>query len=222
MFIPGFGNVSTPQSTRQALTSNPGQRTAAREGILGVNAPAGAPGYNTPLNEMARALRAIAAGDTNTTTTNISQSSNEPVYSRVAKPLSADLVSAFGQRRLAADKAYQNALAQEESGIGRFKASFEASKQRLTEEGDRASQRLARQLAGRGLARSPMVRGRGEREMGQVMDSQLGEMKFNLATEIEGLKQASEMARIERENVHAQLAMEEAMARSNSFEYIRT
>lgn len=146
----------------------------------------------------------------------------QPTYSRVAKPLSADILQAFGQRRLAADQAYQNALAQEESGIGRFRASFNAAKERLDNEYEKASERLARSLAGRGLARSPMLRGRGERELGQNRADQLGEMQFDLTTEIEGLKQASEQARIQRELILAQIEQDEALARSQSFDYIRT
>jgi hypothetical protein len=144
-----------------------------------------------------------------------------PEYSRVAKPLSADMLQAFGQRRLTVDQAYQNALAQEESGIGRFRASFEAAKQRLDNEYNRASDRMARQLAGRGLARSPMIRGRAEREMGQVVGDQLGEMKLSLASEIEALQQASEQARVQREAVMAQIEQDEALARSQSVDYIR-
>lgn len=144
-----------------------------------------------------------------------------PEYSRVAKPLSADVLQAFGLRRSAVDEAYKTALAQEESGIGRFRASFEAAKQRLDNEASTASSRIARQLAGRGLARSPMVRGRQERELGQVVDDQLGEMKLNLSTEIEGLQQASENARLQRLNLMAQIEQEEALARSQSVDYVR-
>lgn len=141
-------------------------------------------------------------------------------YSRVAKPLSADVLQAFGLRRAAVDEAYKTALAQEESGIGRFRASFEAAKQRLDDEYDTASSRIGRQLAGRGLARSPMTRGRQERELGQIVNNQLGEMQLNLSTEIEGLKQASENARIQRLNLMAQIEQEEALARSQSSDYI--
>jgi hypothetical protein len=66
-----------------------------------------------------------------------------------------------------------------------------------------------------------MLRGRGEREMGQIVDEQLGEMKLNLSSEIEALQQASEMARIERMNILAQIEQDEALARSNSFDYIQ-
>lgn len=142
-------------------------------------------------------------------------------YSRVAKPLSADILQAFGQRRLAADQAYQNALAQEESGIGRFRASFEAAKESLDNEYKNASDRLARTLAGRGLARSPMLRGRGERDLGETRADQLGEMQFNLASEIEALKQASEQARIQREMVLAQIEQDESLTRSQSVDYVR-
>jgi hypothetical protein len=146
----------------------------------------------------------------------------EPVeYSRVAKPLSADILQAFGQRRLAADQAYQNALAQEESGIGRFNASFAAAKEKLDNEYENASDRMARMLAGRGLARSPMVRGRGERDLGETRADQLGEMQFNLSSEIEALKQASEQARIQREMILAQIEQDEALARSQSVDYVR-
>ena len=217
MFIPGYGSVANRREAMLSEQKNPGTAATAgaRAGILGPNAPKGAPGYNSPINILNRHFNGTNPLG------NSSDLRNDLPYSRVAKPLSADLIGAFGQRRLVADQSYQNALAQEESGIGRFRTSFEAAKQRLDNEYSRASSRLGRQLAGRGLARSPMLRGRGEREMGQIVDEQLGEMKLNLSSEIEALQQASEMARIERMNILAQIEQDEALARSNSFDYIQ-
>jgi hypothetical protein len=235
LFLPGVGNISTPQQAGQAISAYnqtpAGQQSlrntqVARFGILGENAPTGAPGYGSDLNTVVRDMRDFinrnGSTDSSSTNTGIVINFPEPAeYSRVAKPLSADMLQAFGQRRLTVDQAYQNALAQEESGIGRFRASFEAAKQRLDNEYNSASNRMARQLAGRGLARSPMVRGRAEREMGQIVGDQLGEMKLSLASEIEALQQASEQARIQREMVMAQIEQDEALARSQSADYIR-
>ena len=160
------------------------------------------------------------ANDFSNFSTSVFNLPKTPEYSRVAKPLTADVLQAFGLRRSAVDEAYKTALAQEESGIGRFRASFEAARQRLDRDASTASSRIAQQLAGRGLARSPMIRGRQERELGQAIDDQLGEMKLNLSTEIEGLQQASENARLQRLNLMAQIEQEEALARSQSVDYI--
>lgn len=211
---PGLsGAYQAPYQQETAQPKSPLQEYSSR-GSLGPYA-GGQPG---PRDAQLPANWGDSYGSASTTVFNFPE---PPEYSRVAKPLSAELLQAFGQRRLAADQAYQNALAQESAGIGRFNASFAAAKERLDNEYNRASKRVARELAGKGLARSPMVRGRQERELGQVVSEQLGEMKLNLATEIEALQQASENARIERLNIMAQIEQEEALARSQSYDYVR-
>jgi hypothetical protein len=145
---------------------------------------------------------------------------NPPKYSLKAKPLSAEAVMAFGNRRQAADMMFQRALERQSTGTQQYELSFEFSKGRLGREYKSASSELARSLAGRGLARSPMLRGRGEIELGRSYDDNLGQMKLTLASEIDALKQATEDARIEREQILAQIELEEALARSAAQQYV--
>jgi hypothetical protein len=154
-----------------------------------------------------------------TSTTPLGSSSSSP-YSIVARPLSAEAVMAFGNRRLAADMAFQRAKEKESSGTQQYQLSFEFSKGRLGREYKSASSELARSLAGRGLARSPMLRGKGEIEIGRVADDNLGQIKLTIASEIDPLKQATEDARIEREQILAQIELDEALARSAARQYV--
>lgn len=147
-------------------------------------------------------------------------SSDKKSYSNKAKPLSAETILALGQKRLTADQAYQFAKERETSGISRFRASFEAGKAMLNREMKSASDKLARQLAGRGLARSPMVAGRGQVEIGKKFDDQIGQMQLTLNNEIEALKIATEEARLERERILADIELEEALLRSAPEDYV--
>jgi hypothetical protein len=141
-------------------------------------------------------------------------------YSTQPKPLSAEAIKAIGQKRLLADEAFQRAKERETSGSLRFQASFEAGKALLNREMESASDRLARQLAGRGLARAPMFAGRGQVEIGKKFDDQIGQMKVTLANEIEALKQATLDAQIERRRILADIELEEALLRSVPTDYV--
>lgn len=141
-------------------------------------------------------------------------------YSTQPRPLTAETIQALGQKRLTADQAFQFAKEREESGTRRFQASFEAGKSMLNREMKSASDRLSRQLAGRGLARSPMVAGRGQVEIGKKFDEQIGQMKLTLANEIEALQQATEQARLERQMMLADIELQEALLRSVPEEYV--
>lgn len=136
-------------------------------------------------------------------------------YGNQPKPLSADALRALGQRRLAADQAYQSALAGESSGIARFKASFNAAKDKMTRAARDQSEDLARKLAGKGLARNPMQMGRGVRKIESNLQDALGEAKFTMSTEIEALQLATQQAKNERDQILADIELEEAMLRSN-------
>jgi len=144
----------------------------------------------------------------------------QPPYSNKPKPLSAEAIQALGQKRLVADQGYQRAQERETSGTMRFQASFEAGKALLNREMKSAGDRLSRMLAGKGLARSPMVAGRGQVEIGKKFDDQLGQMKLSLTNEIEALKQATLDARLEREQILAQIQLDEALLRSVPEEYV--
>lgn len=146
--------------------------------------------------------------------------SDKKPYSNKAKPLSAETILALGQKRLNADQMYQFAKERETSGTSRFRASFEAGKAMLNREMKSASDKLARQLAGRGLARSPMIAGRGQVEIGKKFDDQIGQMQLTLGNEIEALKIATEEARLERERILADIELEEALLRSAPEDYV--
>lgn len=141
-------------------------------------------------------------------------------YSTQPKPLSAESLKALGEKRLIADEGLQRAKERETSGTLRFQASFEAGKALLTREMKSASDRLSRMLAGRGLARSPMVAGRGQVEIGKKFDDQLGQMKVTLANEIEALKQATLDAQLERRRILADIELEESLLRSVPEDYV--
>lgn len=153
----------------------------------------------------------------NTTPT---RDSTKNPYSTVAKPLTADAIKALGSKRLVADEGLQRAKEREGSGISRFQASFEAGKSLLNREMKSASDRLARQLAGRGLARSPMIAGRGQVEIGKKFDDQLGQMQITLTNEIEALKQATLDAQLERRKILADIELEESLLRSVPEDYV--
>jgi hypothetical protein len=141
-------------------------------------------------------------------------------YSTQPKPLSAEAIKAIGEKRLLADEGFQRAKERETSGSLRFQASFEAGKALLNREMKSASDRLSRQLAGRGLARAPMIAGRGQVEIGKKFDDQIGQMKVTLANEIEALKQATLDAQLERRKILADIELEEALLRSVPTDYV--
>lgn len=152
-----------------------------------------------------------------TTTSPLAQpkddSSNQ--YSGQPKPLSAEAIRALGMKRLAADQAYQQAMAGESSGVQRFQASFNAAKEKLSRAARNTTEETARRFAGRGLARNPMQMGRAAREIESSLQENIGEAKFTLTTEIEALKLATEQARIERDKILADIELEEALLRSS-------
>lgn len=152
---------------------------------------------------------------------NTSPTKNKPKkYSTVARPLSADTVMALGNKRLAADQGLQFAKQNQKDGTGRFRASFEAAKSMMNREMKTASRKLSNQLAGRGLARSPMLAGRGQIEIGRKFDDTIGQMQLTMTNDIEALKQATEQARLERQNILADIELQESLLRSDPEAYV--
>jgi hypothetical protein len=71
------------------------------------------------------------------------------------------------------------------------------------------------ELAGRGVARSPMYANPFRREVARVQQEQIGLSQQQLAGTLDQLQAALQSARQRRESELAQIAFDEAMARSD-------
>lgn len=130
-------------------------------------------------------------------------------------PLSPEMLAAIEKRRRASLRALQEAETIAEDR--RMRAELEDVGRRLGIQEDIARQRREgfMELAGRGVARSPMYANPFRRELARVQQEQMAESQQTLASTLDQLQVALNAARQRREQELAQIAFDEVMARSN-------
>lgn len=237
MYIPGFGDVSTPEAYQRTLAADSARRAAAEAARafivpiterFGVAGPSGALFRDRP-QQVARDPRPsdlpqvnlrdlgstgpgadddVDGGDT------VISSTPTP-YPAVLPPLSPEMLKIIEDRRRAANRALAEAEVRTESQ--RTAAELAAAGRLLGIEEETGRQRRAgmQELAARGVARSPMFANPFRRELARVQQQQIGESQQQLASTLDELGVALEAARQRREQQLAQIAFDEMVARSN-------
>lgn len=214
MYIPGFGDVSTPAALRETLARNPGTAATerARSGRLGPLAREGFPGFKSALEGLGSTGPQVtdegAGGSTG------SRNDGGP-YSTTLPPLTPEQLAAVEARRRAANRALAEAetmaedrrMAAELENIGRLAG--------IQEQAGRQRRTGMQELAARGVARSPMFANPFRRELARATQEQIGLSQQTLAQTLDQLNVALNAARQRREQELAQIAFDTAMARSD-------
>lgn len=143
-----------------------------------------------------------------------------PPYPTTPKPLNAEQLGALSDRRSAVDMGFKEALANQERGEGASRIAALASKQMLDSSFKSTVDDFMSTLAGRGLARSPMFAGKGQRRLQQDREGQMGEISAGLTSQLDSLSEMVNRARVERDMELAKISQDEATMRSNPFDYL--
>lgn len=220
MYIPGFGDVSAP-ALQATLARSPGtQATAqARSGVLGALAPSGAPGFNTPLNQLVRERR-VRDGSTGQQVDDGGDGGDTSIrqvrpYPTVLPPLSPEMLAAIESRRALANRQLAEAEARADSLRSQAQLANVGRILGIEEETGRERREGMAELAAKGLARSPMFANPLRREVARQQQERIGESQQTLANTLDQLQATLEAARLRREEQLSQIAFEETQARSN-------
>jgi hypothetical protein len=162
----------------------------------------------------------VDGGDEDLTSTDKSSNRKPPPYPTTPRPLNAQELQALSDRRLAVDNAYKEAMAAQERGEGAAKAAALAQRQMVNTDFRRSSRDFMSEMAGRGLARSPMLAGRGMRRMQQDRERTYGQIDNETTTQISALQEMVNRARIERDMEMSRISQDEALMRSNPWDYL--
>lgn len=160
------------------------------------------------------------AGKQTGLSTSPSKPAKPPQYPTTPRPLNADELGALSARRSAVDTGFQEAMANQERGEGAARLSALASKQMLDTSFKRTVNDFMSTLAGRGLARSPMFAGKGQKQLQQDREQQMGEIQSGLTGQLDALSEMVNRARVERDMELARISQDEAQMRSNPFDYL--
>lgn len=192
---------------------------AARSGVLGPLAPSGAPGFNTPLNQLVRERRARegstgqqvvdtgAGEDTSTRQTT--------PYPTTLPPLSPEMLAAIEARRAASTRQLAEAEAQAASLRQRAELENVGRMLGIEEETGRERRSGLTELAARGVARSPLFANPFRRELARQQQQQIGESQQQLTRTLDQLQSVLQGARQQRERELAQIDFDVAQGRSN-------
>lgn len=214
MFIPGFGDVSTPSALAATLEKSPGTAATkqARKGILGPLALSGAPGFDTPLNQLVREQRNREQEPDNVTTNGVTQPFR---YSPTLPALTPQQQRALMERRRLATRSFEETQAV----VGRERTRAEAEALRQQGEVDRARELQSRAgmqtLAGRGVGRSPMFVNPFQRQLAEQSQRQVGELQSGLANTLAELGSALQQAEIGRDRELSQIDFDAVDFRSD-------
>jgi hypothetical protein len=220
LYIPGFGDVSTPAALSKTLAANPGTKAtaSARAGILGPLAPKGAPGYDSPLNQLVRAQRARDATsipDPGPTGSTAGINTTGFQYDAVLPPLSPEMQRAFAERRRLASRQFEETTAANERQRLMAEAAAVQGRRQVSREQGEQSRAGMQELAGRGLARAPMFVNPFQRGVVRAAQQRLGELETGLAGTLENLRSALQQADIDRERELSQIEFDMLAARSD-------
>lgn len=157
----------------------------------------------------------IPGGSESSFTTDPSNSPEPDPYPSVLPSLSAEQLGSLAERRRIADKRLK--LAEEESRKRRELLEASANRNRATAERDskRSMDDFMREVAGRGLARSPMIAGRETRRAGEDLRLAYGEIDTKLATEISALQDLVSQAELARSEEIASISQDEVNMRAD-------
>lgn len=157
----------------------------------------------------------IPGGNEDTTTTSPSDAPKPDPYPTVLPSLSSEQLGKLAERRRLVDERLKQAEAESE----RRSALVEASATRARQDAERSSKRniddFMREAAGRGLARSPMVAGRGIRRAGEDLRLEYGEIDTRLSTEIAALQDLVSKAEADRDLAIAGIEQERVNMQAN-------
>ena len=229
MFIPGFGDVSTPQALSATLAGTPTlprmpyegvsqtplsrmQTARARSGILGSLANPlqgqGVPGLTVRDGSTGREITDTAEGaDTSTR--------QAPPYPTVLPPLSPQMLAAIEARRAASLRKLTEAEARADSlrqqaqlaNIGRILG--------IEEETGRERREGMAELAAKGVARSPLFANPFRRELAREQQEKVAESEQTLANTLDKLQATLEAARQQRQTELSQIEFDVGQNRSN-------
>lgn len=157
----------------------------------------------------------IPGGDETTTTTDPGNVPQPDPYPTVLPSLSAEQLGALSERRRVVDQRLK--VAEEESRKRRelLEASANRSRAGAERESKRNMDDFMREVAGRGLARSPMIAGRGVRRAGEDLRLTYGEIDTKLSTEIAALQDLVSQAELDRSEEIASISQDEANMRAD-------
>jgi hypothetical protein len=215
LFIPGFGNVATPQSTAAALAANPGTAATAkaRSGVLGTLAnPLQGRGVQglpriTTVTDTNRDL-GTGAGSTG----GVSQTFAYPTTLPALTPQQQEAL--LTRRRLAT-----RGLEETQALVGRERQRAEADELRRRQDVFRQQEQQSREgmqtLAGRGVARSPMFTNPFQRQLAERSQREVAELQSGLGATLEALEGALRQAEIGRDRELAQIDFDAGSFRSD-------
>ena len=141
-------------------------------------------------------------------TTDPSEIPKPDPYPTVLPSLSAAQLGQLAERRRLIDERLKQAEAESERRRSLVEASATRSRQSAERESQRSIQDFMREAAGSGLARSPMVAGRGVRRSGEDLRLEYGEIDTRLSTEIAALQDLVSQAENERSIGMSQIEQE--------------
>jgi len=206
LFIPGFGDVSTPAALRQTLKANPGTAATAkaRSGVLGPYAGA-QPGIRSTVTPR-------DTGTTSSSTGGVSQTFNYPT---VLPALTAAQQEALATRRRLATRGFEETEATITREQARANAEAKRNRALIARNQQLQSREGMQTLAGRGVARSPMFTNPFQRQLAERSQREVGELESGLAGTLASLQSALQRSEIERDREYAQIDFDTATARSN-------
>lgn len=228
MYIPGFGDVSTPEALRETLARNsksaakPTSQQRSFEEALRL----GLPSYAAPSARRTLGLdKPDVLKDLGSTgpvvddkappaPTNDGVSGGNP-YPTVLPPLTPEMQSALDARRRAASRAYEQAAIQVDDARMAAEAQRLFTEQQIDEATARARREGMTQLAARGVARSPMFANPFRRELVRQQQAQLGEAEATLAGTLEQLGRTLQAAELQAEREYADIGVAAMQGRSN-------
>jgi hypothetical protein len=243
LYIPGYGNVLTADFTKPpdpnkmapapvTSVAKATAKAAAPKGtgsafltpdqvfligggpslIDGTLNPANIP---APVKSTGTTTKTTGAAVTDTGTGGSTATRPITPYPTTLPPLSPEMLAAIEARRRAANRGLLETEAQVESR--RTQAELENIGRLLGigEQAGRTRRSGMQELAGRGVARSPMYANPFRREVARVQQEQIGLSQQQLAGTLDQLQAALQSARQRRESELAQIAFDEAMARSD-------
>jgi hypothetical protein len=136
-------------------------------------------------------------------------------YSKVAPALSSQQLGALGERRRVAENEYQRTLASVARNEAIYQSDSQRNRQNELELSGRYIRDSTRELAGKGVARSPMFAGRMIRAANQDLQMKWGEIDSRLGVELSSLKSMVDDAMSRRATEIASIRQEEANMRAN-------
>ena len=222
MFIPGFGDVSTPEraaeSRRRSLTpSNAGNTSSRRSFDEAVRL--GLPSYaqDSALSTLTGAgrpdPREMPDPGPQPSTAGVNQGPFR--YDSVLPPLSPEAQAAFLERRRAATRAEEQARARIDRQRDMAEGAAVQGRGEIARQQAEQTRAGLSELAARGVARSPMFVNPFQRGVARQAQERVGELEMGLSQTLENLQSALQAAENQRAAELARIETDILTARSN-------